>query len=267
MLDVNPFYWLASRGPLKLFTPWLMLLVLACAWFGFYLKFRSDWLNEGVYITTAIIVGLTFKAWVASEATRQMAEERHGGTLELLLSTPLSIEEILRGQWLALRRQFLWPVCAVVLILFVLMQASLKPVISPEQRTTLATIWLGGIVMFLADLVTLYWVGMWDGLTTANAQKAAGNSLAKVILVPWGAMALLVVGISLHSARGGRPPEGMFMFYAWLSFGLVTNLLYTAWSRTKLLTQFRAVAASKYAPPLNTWQRIGRFLGRALAAR
>jgi hypothetical protein len=137
--------------------------------------------------------------------------------------------------------------------------------LSPDQRTTLATLWLGGIVMFLADLVTLYWVGMWDGLTTANAQKAAGNSLAKVILVPWGAMALLVVAISLNASRGGPQPEGMFMFYAWLSFGLVANLLYTAWSRTKLLTEFRAVAARKYAPPLNMWQRMGRFLGQIVA--
>lgn len=261
LLEVNPFFWLASRVPSKLATPWLMLLALAAAWFGFYLKFRGDWLNEGVYISTAIVVGLIFKAWVASEATRQMAEERHGGTLELLLSTPLSVPEILRGQWLALRRQFLWPVCAVVLLLVSLMEASLRPIVSSDQRTVLATIWLGGIAMFLADLVTLYWVGMWDGLTTANAQRAAGNSLAKVILVPWGAMAILVIGISLNAARGGRSPEGMFMFYAWLSFGLVTNLLYTAWSRTKLLTEFRAVAARKYAPPPTVWQRLGRFLG------
>jgi hypothetical protein len=108
---------------------------------------------------------------------------------------------------------------------------------------------------------------MWDGLTAANAQKAAGNSLAKVIIVPWGAMALLVVGISLNASRGGPQPECMFMFYAWLSFGLVANLLYTAWARTKLLTDFRVVAARKYAPPLNIWQRIGRFLGEAVAER
>lgn len=261
LLNVNPFFWLASRVRSKTLVPWLFLAVTAAVWVGFYIKFRGNWLNQGVYISTALILGLAFKAWIASEATRQMAEERHGGTLELLLSTPLSVQEILTGQWLALCRQFLWPVCAVVMILVALMQATINET-TQGQRAEIATLWLGGILMFLADLVTLYWVGMWDGLTTANAQRAAGNSLAKVLLVPWGAMAILVVGISVSASRGGRGPEPMFIFYAWLSFGLVTNLVYTAWARTKLLTQFRVIAARKYTPPLNVWQKVGRLLSR-----
>ena len=40
---------------------------------------------------------------------RQFAEDRHSGALELVVSTPLGVKEILRGQWLALRRQFLGP--------------------------------------------------------------------------------------------------------------------------------------------------------------
>ena len=38
------------------------------------------------------------------------------GSLELLLSTPLGVRDILRGQLLALRRQFLGPIVVVAII-------------------------------------------------------------------------------------------------------------------------------------------------------
>src|SRR5256885_8919754 len=43
----------------------------------------------------------SLKGWFASEVGRQLAEERKRGALELLLSTPLTVKEILRGQRLA----------------------------------------------------------------------------------------------------------------------------------------------------------------------
>jgi ABC-type Na+ efflux pump permease subunit len=262
LLEINPFFWLASRVRTRAAHPWLVLALIGCGWGFGYAKFREDWLNEGVYIVTGILLGLLMKGWVAGEASRQMAEERQNGTLELLLSTPLRIEEILRGQWLALCRQFLWPVGVVVAVLLLLFQATLGEVStgSFQERRMWAAIWLGGTFMFVLDLLALYWVGMWDGLTAKNAQKAASNSLARIVVLPWVAMALLLVLVSLTIYQGGREPKPMLFLYAWLFFGVLTDVLFIFWARAKLINEFRHIAAQKFQAPAGFWRRLFAWL-------
>ena len=63
-------------------------------------------------------MNLVIKVWFALEAGKQLSEDRKQGALELLLSTPLTVQDILRGQRLALERQFLGPVMVVLMVLF-----------------------------------------------------------------------------------------------------------------------------------------------------
>ena len=72
------------------------------------------WLDPSVAVLTAVLLNFAFKVWLAIEAGRQLAEDRRTGAFELLLSVPLTVQEIVRGQLLALRRQFLWPVLTVL---------------------------------------------------------------------------------------------------------------------------------------------------------
>ena len=53
------------------------------------------------------------KLWITTEAGQQLAVDKKSGAFELLLSTPLTVRDMVRGQWLALRRQFLKPLAAV----------------------------------------------------------------------------------------------------------------------------------------------------------
>ena len=66
-----------------------------------------------MYVFTALLLHGMLKGWVALEASRQLGTDRHNGALELLLCTPLDVPTILRGQWLAIVRQFAGPVCVV----------------------------------------------------------------------------------------------------------------------------------------------------------
>ena len=61
----------------------------------------------------AFTIHCVLKIWLASEACRHFVDHRHSGTLELLLSTPLKVSQILRGNLLALQRQFAAPVATV----------------------------------------------------------------------------------------------------------------------------------------------------------
>ena len=71
-------------------------------------------MNGVFYFLTAIVVNTTLKIWITSEAGNRLGQDRKLGALELLVSTPLSIADILRGQMLALRRQFLGLVLVVL---------------------------------------------------------------------------------------------------------------------------------------------------------
>ena len=170
---------------MKTVGPWMFLLLLSAVWLWCWWKFRHEWLNEGVYVTTAWLVNLALRYWFAGEATRCMAEQRKAGALELLLSTPLRVEEILHGQWLALRRQFIGPVIAVLMVEVVFMLASVKEAVPEEERLFWFALWSGGMLMLIADCCALYVIGSWQGLTARNPLRALGATLVRVLAFPW----------------------------------------------------------------------------------
>src|SRR5205085_12159068 len=109
LLAVNPFFWLAARARLKPVGVWTVFGLIGCGWAWGVGKFQRDWLDPSTYMVTALVLGLLMEGWIASETGRHLAEDRQTGALELLLSTPLSVRQILAGQWQALLRQFLGP--------------------------------------------------------------------------------------------------------------------------------------------------------------
>ena len=118
---MNAFYWLAARARLKPAQVWTFLGLMAVWWLVAWLFAGSAWLDESVAITTALLLNFALKVWVVIEAGQRLAEDQKSGALELLLSSPLKVEDILRGQMLALRRQFLWPLLVVIVVELCLM--------------------------------------------------------------------------------------------------------------------------------------------------
>jgi hypothetical protein len=197
---------------------------------------------------TGIVLNLMLKTWFASEAGRQLAEDRKRGSLELLLSTPLTVRDILRGQSLALRRQFLGPVVVVLVLGCLFLFETLKDLAADEERTGYRLFWTGGMVMLVADLVALYWVGMWQGLTAKNPNRSASASVARVLILPAIAWALVLLVVVLASMRGGHEPTPNFFIGLWFGIGLVADIAFSALSRHKLLSEFRLAAAQRYSP-------------------
>ncbi len=258
MLDTNPVYWLTARIRSRQAMVWLFLASLAIGWGVGWWKFRNEWLNEGVYVTTAIIVNLALRYWFAGEATRLMAENRKTGALELLLSTPLKVQDILRGQWLALRSQFLGPVLGVLFVECLFMVATVRNAIPDEDRVFSFALWTAGMVMLISDLVALYWVGMWLGLTARNPIRAIGGSLARILILPWagyGLVLLLLVLRELGPRSYQASPGWTFFLGLWFGLGLAVDIAFGAWSRQKLLTEFRLAAQQQYESKPGLWKR------------
>ena len=246
LLDKNAFYWLAGRARLKPLGVWASLGAVACVWVWGISKFQKDWFNEGIYFATAFLLNSVLKNWFAAEAVAQLSQDRRGGSLELLLSTPITVKEILRGQALALRRQFLGPVLVTLLAELMMMLAGASDTFSAADRGAWIAIWIAGMVTLVTDLIALYWVGMWMGLAGKNPKRAYSATVGRVLTMPWVIYAIFLLFMALISYRGS-PDVGWKTFLGfWVAVGLAADIGFGGWARQKLLTEFREAATRRY---------------------
>lgn len=265
LLNASPCYWLSGRQRLKPALVWAFVGLMGCLWFWGYLKWRGDWTTEATYIVTAVILHTTIKLWAASESCQKLGPDYRSGALELLLSTPLTVREILRGQLLSLRRQFLWPVVFVALVDFVFMMAGIKEV-GTGDRDFWIWLWLAGIAVFVADVYTLGWAGLWIGLTAKHANRAASATVARVLILPWLMFVGVVIGLSFMNLWNRVGNESGFMLGLWFGASAVVDLFFLLWSRHRLHHDLRVLATQRYVGgrSLFWWLPLAR---RARAAR
>jgi ABC-type Na+ efflux pump permease subunit len=256
LLNQNAYFWLAARARLKPACVWAVLALLGCGWAWGLAKYHRDWLSEFMYFITGIILNLLIKGWFASECGRQVAADRTHGALELLLSTPLTIRDILRGQLLALKRQFLGPVAVVLAVFFVFMLASVSEVSAGEDRAAWLMFWASLMILLVADLAALYWVGMWQGLTARNPNRATGSALNRIMVLPGIAFAFISLLVSLLSVNHQLDLGPKFFLALWIALSLAADVGFGAWARYKLLTEFRLAATRRYTPGPGFWKRL-----------
>lgn len=254
LLEVNPFFWLAGRNRLK---PAYVLGVLGlggCVWLWLYLKFRDEMLDPAAYIPTAIILHTLIKFWVASDSCRPLGEDRRSGALELLLSSPLTVDEILRGQILALKRQFGWAVSLILLADFSMFFGGMHDRFLDTSKDWLL-LCLAGIVTFLADIYTLAYVGMWLGLTAKKSHRASSGALLRVLVLPW----LIFFGLmttTLFLNLDRQYDSENFILVAWFGIAMLTDLYFFLWARRKLRRELRTLATQPFDRPTPGRRRL-----------
>lgn len=258
LLDQNALYWLASRPRWGVVWAWLPLAMAAGLWsWGLY-ELGHDWLNPGIYVATAILLSTTMKGWIGAEAGRRLIEDRKSGALELVLSTPLSVRDILRGQRLALQRKFLRP--ALVLLGasgLMVCAGAISSDVPGYYRPSWYWGWAAGFVMFGADVVALYWLGLWTGLAVRNSKHAFGAAIVPVLVLPWLAMAVMAVVVNLLPRDWRQMLDwNGWPVLLWFGFGMAADVGFGFWARHKLLTEFRVMAAQRYLPQPSWWQRL-----------
>ncbi len=148
---------------------------------------------------------------------------------------------------LALRRQFLGPLLVTLVVGFVFLLAPLHdPEMDDDGRAAWVSFWSCGMALLLADLVALYWVGMWQALTARNPVRAVAGNLLRIMVLPTVAFALLCLVCALWSIRGEDGPGWKFFLGWWVGLGVATDIFFSLAARKKLLTQFRAAATQRY---------------------
>jgi ABC-type transport system involved in cytochrome c biogenesis permease component len=243
LLDLNPFYWLAGRDRMKGILVWVFLGAGALLWSWGLWRYPVHWRDGGAYVWTALIAHTALKFWIGTEACRRFGADRKSGALELLLSTPLTVSEIIGGQLLALFKQFAAPAAIVLLADFVFLMAE-------RNESDWTVIWVAGMSVFVADLITLSWVGMWTGLSSHQTNRAAGAAVVRVLVLPWMLFGLVMTMVALTPSSGQRLPsgvsEGQLVVICWIAICLLNDLLFGLWARHRLFQDFRSVATQQY---------------------
>jgi chromate transport protein ChrA len=158
-----------------------------------------------------------------------------------MLSTPISVKEIVRGQWMALERQFAGPVFVVLVVDFIFLLAG-------RRESEMVLTWVVGMVIFVTDLLTLSWLGMWRGLNSRRPNRAAAAALVRVLVLPWMAFLMVMTLMALTEVFGRRNSswDGHSVILLWAAISLVFNGVFGLPARRRLVQEFRQMATQRF---------------------
>lgn len=266
-LDLNPYFWLSTREFHRPRHPWYFLGLLVLVVGILLVAFHKN-LDLGAVAVTAVgTMHLVMRLWIASEATQRLAQERQNGTLELILSTPIKVDEILAGHWVAMRRMFAAPLAGVIVLdaLFYLLVISGGT--AAMKDAPIGVLLLGGIIILVLDSAAMVWQGLWAGLSEKRVQAVGGNVILRVLFLPWFLLFLVLMVGALMKA-GAFAPGGLLMGAMWFGFSVVNAICWLVRARRKLATEFRMKAMERFLPEDDRpgfWKRAGRWAGRQVA--
>ena len=265
LLDVNPFLWICGgRDRLQSSLLWGLLGLLGVGFIYGAIKVRGEWMSSPTAVATTLLFGACLKYWLVGESTRRFRDIRRDGALELLVCTPLTVSEMLRGQYLAMRRLFGGPLLAILIVDFLMLAMALRDTADREDRAAFAVAFLAAITLLVADYHALIWVGTWQGLTAKSAKTASGNTAWQILVFPWilwGLSMPLVIFFWKAVFGYGHELSPTAAIVWWLAIGLFVDWACGFRAYRRLNADFRTIAAHGQ-PPSARWRSWPRFQRR-----
>lgn len=183
-LDINPVFWLTSR---KHRLAWILTMTCVLVVGGGWIEYQTNrFIGFRGLSALGFVLPLLVRVSVGMHSCRFFADARRNGALELLLSTPLTVKEILRGQWLTIRRVYLAPVVGVLGLQLLPMLTMLAEGPGPGgfSAVMMSGWFLLGLATLVTDVIAAAWVGMLVGLTARKLALAPGLTLLYAIVIP-----------------------------------------------------------------------------------
>ncbi len=217
---------------------WAFLTLAGVVWLICFRQYRRLWLNAELVFGATAFLHLVLKGWLAIESSRRFSDARRLGELELLLVTPITVDDIILARMRSLKRQFLLPITIVLSVDIMLLLFGMKT----AGWWGNAGIWaLGFLVnagLFVTDCYTLTWVGLWQGLAARNSLHAFLRTVALVIAVPW------IVFVVTMVLLGVAFQPGTWAIGWWFAVGICTCFVLCDWASRRLDGSFRTAASA-----------------------
>lgn len=231
----NPIDWLGSRDTAQRVYVWIVLGTLGIVWVWGYTLMGSFWLHPEMLMYYALLTFLTLKLWVAIESCRRWQEERRMGSLELLLTTPLTAQQVFRGHLISLSRQFGFPVLAALGVLLIFCELGRNhPSVDHHRGAWTGSLGAMGIAL-VCDMVALAVLGLWNGLVWRRLWTGVTLTVAGILVLPW-----LLTWFGLFLAPTPTPESRVVL---WISISILVDVLFVARIVHAMKTRFRSKAA------------------------
>ena len=189
MLDKNPIMWLMFNAHshqnfrrFLYFAATNVMIGMALVHFGLRqtgLAMRDEFeLILPAFALGALILVTSLRA--ARETSRNLSEARENGALELILSTPIKVREVIQGQWLALRADL-----RPVLLIGTVLSGLLLLMIATFSGRSLSILYgIKTLTESVVGVFTIGAVGMWMGLTSKSPARAFLKTVLFGLLLP-----------------------------------------------------------------------------------
>ena len=252
-LTTNPAAWLADRMPTHRGLIWIAIVLLTFAVVSPWMLFRfGPRPNVGLGMGlqwAGMLVPLLLLSFVAA---RVFADARREGTLELLLSTPLSPVALVDAHWRALWRQvappfwLAWSIAAFLAGMGILTAGAAFGI----RGVPYSYLHYLQVIPFADRMLRAFavcWLGLYLGLRMRSTTQAMGFSLLFTVAAPAVGSYLIwfmMRPITLRSYALGPPPAFFWIVsYFPTAMSVLYSALLAAWARRRLLTRFRELAA------------------------
>jgi ABC-type Na+ efflux pump permease subunit len=193
--QTSPAVWLATRTLPGQRVLWIVVAIGAAA--CFVMGSVGGRAAVTIILLCEIFFAYLIKLWLAAVAPQSINMSRRNGALELLLCTPMSPAEMIRGQGDALYGYFVGPALAIATAFPIAGIAGMslgENMAGMKADSSLFAIGLFWFVLFILDLHALAYAGLWFGLTNARVDRAISKAVFTVLLLPWITLAVPILG-------------------------------------------------------------------------
>jgi hypothetical protein len=240
-MHLNPVVWMLTRGARADWYVWALILTSGIFALAVSLYWRGASALIFPFAVVALALNFLLAVWVAAKACFMVSDAHSSGALSLLLTTPVSPQQIVDGHLEALKRQFMAPFIALtilqVLVVVNFTDFSRNPVTTGGELALAVVITLTISGVFATQLNAVAWFGLWSGLTAKKAAHAVAKTITFVLIIP-----------------------GVFMgcWCLWPIFAVVKDAIFINWARNRLQQQFRNIVTEGAPVKLTPWSRSPR---------
>jgi ABC-type transport system involved in multi-copper enzyme maturation permease subunit len=261
LLEPNPFIWLAARDRLRFLGVWIVTIIMLGVG---VLVYVSSGGQPGPMLAFSIVVTVLHRFLAAGAGATQLMVEQEQGTLEMLLSTPLSARDLLSGQFRATMHQLRGPILLGTLLqlftAFLIWTSTSEPWV-PKALIVLS------LIFYFFDLYTAVWLSMWGAVIARNQKQASGLAIIRLIGVPLFTIAIGIMTISISNTFFGTrinlsPPAIIALTCLLIA---ANNIGWIRKIRKELPARLRSYAFRRYETEeeRGLLGNLGRALGRA----
>jgi len=269
LLDRNPIIWFALRWRAEMTGAWIVGGIVLVVVFWLCLAGNVAFLLSPMFAVFACyFLNAALKTYVATQAGLALARDRAENSLELLLSTPITPRELVRGHFIAVREPLRNLIRALLIIeaSWLALTLATWPDTPPNVTAICIVIGIATLAFLVPDLYAVGWVALWEGAVAKDSRTAAANAQAKVLVLPW----VLTLILLILAAGSGWPRTFGFGISVLVVGSALADWWFARRAQQKLRTglveraRYRAAGEVEF---YGTWERLGRWLGRLWRTR